>query len=126
MDEETKFEEKQKLEDIGRRVFRHPNAESFEMKRVPKDTIEIFKKLANEEFVGDYGFCFKAVLEGYLEYLTEDSRFAAILQVISEHEARLAELEGKSDPEAPKTVPGKMMLSGKIKPILKEQNRTEE
>lgn len=108
MAEEIVVEENQKkLEELGRRVFRHPLADSFEMKRVPKTTIETFKKFANEEFIGDYGMAFKYMVDNFL---VEDARFLDIFRILNEHEQAISKLNGQ--PPAPQAK-ARTMLSGK-------------
>jgi hypothetical protein len=58
----------EEIDKIARKVFTHPNAEKLEIKRIPKDTVKIFKDFANEQFVGDYGMCLKSILDEAIEY----------------------------------------------------------
>ena len=46
----------------------HPKATSLSIARVPFEEVKEFKTIANDEFVGDYGLCFKAIMKDYLEY----------------------------------------------------------
>lgn len=57
----------EQIEQIKEKMI-HPKATSLNMARVPIQTAEIFKKFANDEFVGDYGQCLRAILEDALEY----------------------------------------------------------
>lgn len=85
-------EEEENIENIKKKIFRHPNATDFHIKRVPKDTVDIFKKFSNAEFVGDYGMAFKWMVDNLL---IGDVRIEQITAVLQNHEARLAGLENK-------------------------------
>ena len=110
----TKDEEK--MEEIKRKVFRHPNATDLYIKRISKKTAEAFKKFANDEFVGDYGSAIQWLVNNFI---IEDPRFAQIHLVLDNHEERLTKIEGKKEPK----YKVKTMMSGrKIKvPIKKEE-----
>jgi hypothetical protein len=103
MEEDQKPTGEEELQAIGRQVFRHRNADTLYIKRVPKDTIEMFTQFADENFIGDYGFCLKWLLDNMVKNDMQ-SQVAAILQ---DHEARLGALEG-----VPKVIT-KTMLSGR-------------
>jgi hypothetical protein len=78
------------MEGIKRKIM-HPNAEEFTISRVPKDVIAEFKKLAHEQYVGDYGM----LLKGLVDNNKIEERFASILSILGEHETRLKNLEQK-------------------------------
>jgi len=94
--------DEEKIEDIKKNIFRHPNAENLHIKRIPKDTVKIFKKFSNDEFVGDYGMALKWLVDNLL---VEDVRISHLTAVLQNHEGRLAEIENKK-PERIKTLMG--------------------
>jgi len=55
------------FEEIKRRVL-HPNATTLNIKRVPKKEVQIFKDIANEEFLGDYGMLFKQMVNDWVRF----------------------------------------------------------
>lgn len=59
-----------KMSNVKSRVLsgKHPKAKSFFIDRVPMDVIEVFKKYANDEFVGDYGMTLKSILKDAMEF----------------------------------------------------------
>ncbi len=61
--------------------------------RVPKQTLEVFKKYADEEFCGDYGMCLKWLV---------DMVFGEFSGAISDINKRLEVLESKQVVEQPK------------------------
>lgn len=83
------------IEDIKKKMFRHPNAKNFSMERVPVDTIEVFKQFANDEYVGDYGMAFKKLVDSVL---VDPPPFTELFGAIENHEQRLLRLEGKCVP----------------------------
>ena len=84
----------------------HPKATPLNMKRVPKESVDVFKKWANDEFVGDYGMAFKKLVD---LVLVEPLPFQQINEALVDHEKRLAKIEGKE----PKKVRFKKTLSGR-------------
>lgn len=60
--------EENEIDEIKKKIFRHPNATDIHIKRIPKDTVDLFKKFANDKFVGDYGMYLKNILEDSIEY----------------------------------------------------------
>jgi hypothetical protein len=104
----------EQINSIKNSIFRHPDAVCFKMERVPRDTVEVFKKYANEHFVGDYGMAFKKLVD---LVLVDNQPFTQIYMALEDHEARLAKLE-KVEPD----FKFKKMLSGReLKiPIRKE------
>jgi len=93
----------EEIEALSKQVFRHRNAETLYIKRVPKETVDVFTKFADENFIGDYGFCLKWLLDN----LVKNDMLSQAIAVLQDHEARLAVLENK-----PKTTV-KTMLSGR-------------
>jgi len=67
------------------------------MNRVPKETVETFKKIADDQFESDYGMCLKYILDRWilLEELIQSALFSNIL---ARHEHRLSQLEGEKKP----------------------------
>lgn len=55
------------IEELKQRVL-HPDATGFSIRRAPKKEVELFKDIANEEYLGDYGMLFKAMVNGFLEF----------------------------------------------------------
>jgi len=106
----------EKLEEIKNKVFRHPNATDLYIKRIPKKIAEAFKKLANDEFVGDYGSTLQWLVNNFV---IEDPRITQIHLILDNHEERLTKIEDKKEPE----YRIKTMMNGrKIKiPIKKEK-----
>jgi len=79
------------------------------MSRVPIKELEWFKDKANREFCGDFGMCFKHIIEGYSRlqmYETDVPSLQAIIEKINE-----LELEIKEKDEKPKV---RRMLDGSI------------
>jgi hypothetical protein len=103
MEEDQKPTGQEEIEAIGRQVFRHRNADTLYIKRVPKETLDMFTKFADENFIGDYGFCLKWLMDSLVKIDTQNQ----MLALLQDHEARLGALEGK-----PKTAV-KTMLSGR-------------
>jgi len=107
----------EQMEEIKER-FIHPRATSLNIKRIPIDTVEKLKELANNEFVGDYGLAMKSVLDYYFE---EQVRLVQIYGMIEDHERRLHNLE------SPQTKKSIKVLSGRgIRELPKEENKEEE
>lgn len=103
MEEEQKPTGEEELQAIGRQVFRHRNADTLYIKRVPKETLDMFTKFADENFIGDYGFCLKWLLDNMVKGDMQNQTLA----ILQDHETRLGALEG-----VPKVVT-KTMLSGR-------------
>lgn len=109
------------IESIKKKVFKHPNAVTLNIERVPKDTVEVFKKYANEEFVGDYGMALKKLVD---TLLVEPDPLIQIHQVLSNHEERILKLEGHgvSETSEVSSVRVRKTLSGrKIEIPVKER-----
>jgi len=83
------------IENIKKKVFRHPNSTDLYMKRVPKEIAEKFKELANSKFLGDYGVCLMWLIEGFQK---KDQEAYAFLE---NHEQRISNLE-ENKPDKPK------------------------
>ena len=97
------------IDEIKKKVFRHPDSTDLYMRRVQIEVVKEFKDIANKEFLGDYGFCLKWLLEGFKK---GDPQVYALLD---NHESRISDLEqGKvNQPEKKgKTI---KMLNGKEK-----------
>jgi len=110
----------EQIEQIKNKVFKHPKAVSFSMDRVPKDTIDVFKKFANDEFVGDYGMAFKKLVD---RMLIEPEPFQQVYILLEDHEKRLAKLEGRE----PVKFRVRKTLSGReIKIPIKDQIKKED
>jgi len=101
--ENNKPEGHEQIGALERQVFRHRNAETIFIKRIPKETVDAFTKFADENFIGDYGFCLKWLMDN----LVKNDMMGQAIALLQDHEARLAMLENK-----PKTTT-KTMLSGK-------------
>ncbi len=84
----------------------HPKAASLSIKRVPKETVDTFKKYAEEEFVGDYGMALKKLVD---VGLIEGNAFDKVQGVLEDHEQRLAKLENtdEKDVTVAKTLSGR-------------------
>lgn len=109
MTHEQNENENEKIKNIKDRVIKrhHPNASTLSMERVPKDIVEVFKRFANDEFVGDYGLCLKYLVT---KVLIEPLPFEGIYLHLEDHEKRLSELEGKGGHKVRKF----RRLSGKV------------
>jgi hypothetical protein len=79
------------IDEIKRKVFRHPDSTDLYMKRVQKEVADKFKKLANEQFLGDYGMCLKWLIESFN---APDPEVYALLE---NHESRISNLETKKE-----------------------------
>jgi len=86
----------EQIDKLKKKVFKHPNAVSFSMERVPKDIVDIFKKYANDEFVGDYGLAFKKLVD---KMLIEPEPFQQVYTILEDHAKRLSKLEGSDTPK---------------------------
>jgi len=91
---------------LKERVFRHPKAQTLNMERVPQDTLDVFKKFANDQFVGDYGMALKKLVD---MVIVEPLPFEQIHAVLENHELRIAKLESGE----PKKVKEIKTLSGR-------------
>ena len=96
----------------------HPNATFLNMKRVPKESVDVFKKWANDEFVGDYGMAFKYLID---KLLIEPQPYMAIHEILKSHESRLNKLE------QPIKKPKRKMINGRglREPGNKEEKEAE-
>lgn len=74
------------VENIRQRV----ESPSLTINRVPRPTFDAFKKLANDEFDGNYGFLLKALMDGVLTVKETD-----FLLRIESLETAFEELRGK-------------------------------
>lgn len=113
----------EEIDKIIKKVFTHPNAEKLEIKRIPKNTVKIFKDFANEEFVGDYGMALKFMVDNFI---VSDPRIAELWLAIDDIRAQLSLLPEMiaQQPVAPKPEPKseatyKTMLNGR-KILIKE------
>jgi len=112
MTEEKKSEEnapsgkKGEMEELKDKIM-HPKATTILMKRVPKKSVDAFKKYANDEFVGDYGMAFKKLVD---TMLIEPQPYVQIYTILEDHENRLAKIEGKPEEQkfkVKKTISGR-------------------
>jgi len=108
----------EEINQIKNRIM-HPNAVSLDIKRVPRDSVDTFKKVANEHFVGDYGMAFKYMVD---KLFIEQQPYEAINELLKNHEARLNQLEKK-----PVEKPKRKMINGKglREPEEKEEKEAE-
>ncbi len=74
--------------------------------RVPKPTLERFKKLANDEFAGDYGMALKWCFD-YSTLIYPS--LIDIVSILNEHETRIAKLEGKPSQRKIRLLSGKVL-----------------
>jgi len=96
----------------------HPKAEYLNIKRVPVETVDIFKKFANDEYVGDYGMALKKLVDAVL---VDPQPIDNAISILEDHEGRLSKLEGKDKPIEKKFKTKKMMSGRKIKVPIKEE-----
>lgn len=108
------------IEKIARKVFKHPNAETLEISRIPKKTVIAFKEFANENFVGDYGFTLKGLLDHYLNREDQFNEIYARLNDLNERiELILNNQETKDKEESYKYI---TMGNGKKIRVPKKEN----
>lgn len=108
------------LEKIRKQVFKHPNAETLEISRIPKKTVIAFKEFANEEYVGDYGMSLKGLLDHYLNREYQFNEIYARLNDLNERiELILNNQDTKDKEESYKYV---TMGNGKKIRVLKKEN----
>ena len=92
------------------------NRQSLHIARIPTATKEAFKKLAEDEFCGDYGMALKWLID---DIPGQDTRL--IMAKLEEHEARIQDLETRvhtgKDQENVET--GIKMLDGSKKGVKK-------
>ena len=100
-------EDEEKIEEIKKKIFRHPNATDLHIKRIPKDTVEVFKKFSNDDFVGDYGMAFKWMVDNLL---VGDERIAQISAVLQNHEDRLSKIEKKGPTKVKTLMSGRQIV----------------
>lgn len=105
----------EEIENIKKRVVRHPDSVDLYIKRLPKKTREFFVEFANTEFVGDYGMALKFIVD---EFLVNGPRLEMILSILDNYEARLTELEGNK-PKSSEKIKG-------IRNHLKKRKEMEE
>jgi len=82
-------EKNEQIEEIKDKLM-HPNATSLALKRVPIETANLFKVVANDKFVGDYGMCLKWLLD---QAITEPEKMQHIYGILENYEERLLKLE---------------------------------
>lgn len=108
----------EKIKEIKKKVFRHWNAENIYIERVPIKASKQFKKLAHEEFCGDYGMALRYLMFSRIELEERDAEF---LEMLTQHEMRLQKLEGKGE-ESPKHQVKTMCSGRKITIPIREEN----
>ena len=96
--------------DMERQIFEKMNNCSFNINRVPRNTMKRFAELAKEEFCDDYGMCLKWLIDGLVD---KDS--ALIMERIDELEERIQSLETAPKEEPVKTEEKKMLNGRTIK-----------
>jgi len=107
----------EEIENLKKKIL-HPNAVALDIRRVPKDTVEVFKQFANEHFVGDYGMTLKKLVD---VVLIEPLPFQQIYGILEDHERRIAKLEN-TEPKKLRVI--KTISGREIKvPIKDEENR---
>ena len=97
----------------------HPMSTFLNMKRVPKEAATVFKKWANDEFVGDYGMAFKYLVD---KVLIEPQPYMTMNEVLKNHESRLNQLEKTPEPEKPK----RRMINGRGLRETNEEKKEDE
>lgn len=81
------------------KAFKERWGNSLTISRVPPKTLEIFKKIATEEFVGDYGFTLKWFVDLAFGMMpTGNEEIYARIEML---ENKIAELTKKSDVPKP-------------------------
>jgi len=95
----------EKMEEVREKIM-HPKATHLSIQRVPIETANTFKQLANDKFVGDYGFCLKTLLESYT-----DDKFSSLMGIIEDQERRLQSLENKPSDDKIKEI---KTISGRV------------
>lgn len=115
MVEENKIEQNRSMEKIKERIL-HPTATSLSLKRVPIPTADLFKKYANDEFVGDYGLCLKKLVD---MVLVDGGIYSQFQDILADHEERISKLESPQTPK-PKFKVRKTISGREIKVPVKE------
>lgn len=82
------------------------------VKRVPKKTLDTFKKIANEDFAGDYGMYIKFLQDIYLGIIT--TGLEHLEEAVNNIDQRLGALETKPVKKEQKYI---IMGNGKKIPI---------
>jgi hypothetical protein len=100
----------EQIEEIKKRIM-HPDAEEFNIRRAPKRELEVFKKFANEEFLGDYGMAFREIVQ---TMLMRPSEFQPVFQLLEQHEQRLLALEGNTGQPEGEVFLERKTLSGRV------------
>jgi hypothetical protein len=100
----------EQIEELKRRVI-HPNATEINIRRLPKKELSIFKKFANEEFLGDYGMAFKELVQ---TMLVKPSEFGPVYEILNNHEQRICVLEGKGSSSPREVIHERRTLSGRV------------
>lgn len=80
------------IEEIKRKVM-HPGACEFHISRAPKKEVDIFKKYANEHYMGDYGALFKQLVQ---QMIVQPSQLEHVFAILEDMESRLENVEGKN------------------------------
>lgn len=83
------------------------------MSRVPTPTRDLFVKIADEEFCGDYGLLLKAVLDGYFMWKIFFENTDMKLDIIKEQLDSIVNLVNKEEINEQKPE-GKRLLNGRI------------
>jgi len=93
-----------------KRTFRHPGSKELYIKRVPEETVNLFKEIANsDKFIGDYGFALQYLLDFYVKQAEREQEIISYLEDLNK---RLCALE--SAPVEKKNIKRFKRLSGKV------------
>ena len=98
-------EKKEQIKELKGQVFRPKISESLYIERIPKKTIDEFKRFARDNFAGDYGMLLKAAFDNYANPNLFDQVYSALADI----NTRLEKLEATPTPKSnlPKTLGGR-------------------
>lgn len=106
------------MEEIQKRVVRHPDAVDLYIKRLPSKTRDLFVEFANKYFVGDYGFTMKSIVD---QFLVIGPQIELIMQNLDDVMQRVEALEGKKLESAPIQTEQKKFRTLKRKEEIKNE-----
>lgn len=109
------IQEEKKMSDLKAQILSH-NSVSMNIRRVPVNTSNAIKKLAQEEFCGDYGMTLKYLLDTHekeLFYKDEFLKLRTELEVLKEQFfMMLSKEEPSTIPKKIKTISGRTLNRG--------------
>lgn len=118
-------ERSKQIKDLKKKLIgaEHSEAMTFEIKRVPITSVNTFRQLSNKEFVGDYGFTFKYLIDREMDRRKEEAVIGQIYAILADLDLRVAKLEGSGKKPKFKII---RMVDGTIKKIPIREEISEE